>query len=300
MKAVVLHEIDNLDSLTDDEVPAPTIGRDELLVQAHAQAVDPVDYKIAAGMLGSETPLILGSTVAGEVIAVGEAVTDFKVGDRIAAQVRGGANYAEQVAVPTHFAAIIPANVSYVDAASVVLGGQTALQAINRGLNVSAGQKVLIHGGPGAVGYVAVQLAIAAGAEVATTASGWGAEMLRQQFPNVQVFDYRADDFTTSLHDFDGVLDTVGADQVLADSYKILKPSGKLASVVARQSDDSRFVRLINKPEGANLQVLFSKLADGTLRTVIDSTLPLNAENVRIAYAKIKAGGLHGKLVFTD
>lgn len=300
MKAVVLHEIDNLASLTDDEVPAPTIGRDELLVQAHAQAVDPVDYKIAAGMLGSEAPLILGSTVAGEVIAVGEAVTDFKVGDRIAAQVRGGANYAEQVVFPAHFAAIIPTNVSYVDAVSVVLGGQTALQAINRGLNVSAGQKVLIHGGSGAVGYVAVQLAIAAGAEVATTASGWGAEMLRQQFPNVQVFDYRADDFTTSLHDFDGVLDTVGSEQVLADSFKILKPSGKLASVVAHQSDDPRFVRLINKPEGANLQVLFSKLADGTLRTVIDSTLPLNAENVRIAYAKIKAGGLHGKLVFTD
>ena len=86
MKAVVLHRFNDLDSLTDEEVPTPVIGRDEVLVQAQAQAVDPVDYKIAEGMLGGQVPMILGSTVAGEVIAVGEDVTSVNVGDRVAAR----------------------------------------------------------------------------------------------------------------------------------------------------------------------------------------------------------------------
>lgn len=299
MKAVVLHRFNDLDSLTDEEVPTPVIGRDEVLVQAQAQAVDPVDYKIAEGMLDGQVPMILGSTVAGEVIAVGEDVTSVNVGDRVAAQVRGGANYAEQVAVPVHLAAIIPATVSYEEAVSVVLGGQTAYQVIERGFNLQAGQKVLINGGSGAVGYVALQLALAKGAEVATTASGWGADMLRQQFPKVQVFDYKQDDFTTVLHDFDAALDTVGSEKVLADSAKILTSTGKLVSIVAHQADDPRFISLINKPAGENLAHLFAGLADGSLRTIIDQTLPLNASNVKTAYDRIKRGGLHGKVVFT-
>jgi NADPH:quinone reductase-like Zn-dependent oxidoreductase len=299
MKAVVLEQFNDLSSLVDTEVSEPVLGMDEMLVATKAVAVDPIDVKISGGARGGQTPMILGSSVAGEVIAVGRGVKKFKVGDRIAANVRGGETYAEQVAVAEHLAAHVPDAVSYAEAVSVSLSGQTALQAVTRGMNVKAGQHILVHGAAGAVGFIAMQEALDLGATVAVTASGWGADMIRERFPQVQVFDYHTDDYTQSLEDLDAVFDTVGTDQVLRDSYKVLKSRGTLVSIVARSSSDPWFKHFFNQPDGANIQQLVDNLADGSLQTIIDSELPLSAANVRKDYERLEAGGLHGKLILT-
>ena len=125
MKAVVLKKLGDFASLTDETVPDLKVTPDAILVKAHAVAVDPIDIKIGSGSRGGSTPMILGSSVAGEVIAVGRNAHDFTVGDRIAANVRGGETYAEEVLVPARLAAHIPDDVTYASAVSVVLGGQT-------------------------------------------------------------------------------------------------------------------------------------------------------------------------------
>ena len=240
MKAVVLKKLGDFASLTDETVPDLKVTPDAILVKTHAVAVDPIDIKIGSGSRGGSAPMILGSSVAGEVIAVGRNVHDFKVGDRVAANVRGGETYAEEVLVPARLAAHIPDDVSYASAVSVVLGGQTGYSGIVRGLQVKAGQNVLVQGGAGSVGLMAVQTALDAGAKVSATAHGWGLDFLREKFPQVTAFDYKTDDITANGAIYDAVYDTVGSEKVLADSFAATKADGHVLSIVARSHRDPR------------------------------------------------------------
>lgn len=299
MKAVVLKKLGDFASLTDETVPDLKVTPDAILVKTHAVAVDPIDIKIGSGSRGGSAPMILGSSVAGEVVAVGRNVHDFKVGDRIAANVRGGETYAEEVLVPTRLAAHIPDDVTYVSAVSVVLGGQTGYSGIVRGLQVKAGQSVLVQGGAGSVGLMAVQTALDAGAKVSATAHGWGLDFLREKFPQVTTFDYKVDDITANGAIYDAVYDTVGSEKVLVDSFAATKTDGHVLSIVARSHRDSRFVHFFNQPTGETVQTLLNGLSSGRFMAVVDSELPLNADNVRLYYARLEEGGVHGKLVLT-
>lgn len=120
MKAVVLNRLGDFDSLVDAEVRDLKVSADGILVKTRAIAVDPIDIKIGNGSRGGRDGMILGSSVAGDVIAVGRNVRGFKVGDRLAANVRGGETYAEEVLVPERLAAHIPDNVTYAAAVSIV------------------------------------------------------------------------------------------------------------------------------------------------------------------------------------
>ena len=299
MKAVVLKKLGDFASLTDETVPDLKVTPDAILVKTHAVAVDPIDIKIGSGNRGGSAPMILGSSVAGEVVAVGRNVHDFKVGDRVAANVRGGETYAEEVLVPTHLAAHIPDDVTYASAVSVVLGGQTGYSGVARGLQVKAGQNVLVQGGAGSVGLMAVQTALDAGAKVSATAHGWGLEFLREKFPEVTTFDYKTDDITTTGAVYDAVYNTVGSEKVLADSFAATKADGHVLSIVARSHRDPRFVHFFNQPTGETVQTLLDGLSSGRFMVVVDSELPLNADNVRLDYERLQNGGVHGKLVLT-
>ena len=300
MKAVVLNRLGDFDSLVDAEVRDLKVSADEILVKTHAVAVDPIDIKIGNGSRGGRNGMILGSSVAGDVIAVGRNVRGFKVGDRLAANVRGGETYAEEVLVPERLAAHIPDNVTYAAAVSVVLGGQTGYSGIVRGLQVKAGQHVLVHGGSGSVGLMAIQAALDAGAEVSATASGWGLEMLREKFPQVTVLDYKTDDVAANGAVYDAVFDTVGSERVLAASFKATRPNGHVLSIVARSHRDPRFVHFFNQASGETVQTLLDGLSSGRFISVIDSELPLSADNVRLDYARLQQGGVHGKLILTN
>lgn len=299
MKAVVLKKLGDFASLTDETVPDLKVTADAILVKTHVVAVDPIDIKIGSGSRGGSAPMILGSSVAGEVIAVGRNVHDFKVGDRIAANVRGGETYAEEVLVPTRLAARIPDGVSYASAVSVVLGGQTGYSGIVRGLQVKVGQNVLVQGGAGSVGLMAVQTALHAGAKVSATAHGWGLDFLHEKFPQVMTFDYKTDDITANGAVYDAVYDTVGSEKVLADSFAATKADGHVLSIVARSHRDTRFVHFFNQPTGETVQTLLDGLSNGRFMAVVDSELPLSADNVRLDYERLQNGGVHGKLILT-
>jgi NADPH:quinone reductase-like Zn-dependent oxidoreductase len=298
MKAIVLNKYDDLNSLQEVEISKPQINTNEVLVENHTVAVDPVDRLISTGrFMGGNLPTILGSSLAGTVVEVGTNVSGFKVGDRVAANYRNGHTYAEFVSVPENLLAHIPDSISFSDAVSITLGGQTGLQGITRGLNVQAGQKIVILGASGSVGFIGLQTALNLGAEVFATASGWGLEMLNQNFPGVEVFDYKTEKLSDNLKDIDGVFDTVGNKASVDDAFSVLKPDGKFVSVALHQSSDRRFIHLVNNPQGSNIQFILDGIQNGSYKTIVDSVIPLTPENIQLDYSKIEKGGTHGKLV---
>jgi NADPH:quinone reductase-like Zn-dependent oxidoreductase len=299
IRAIQLAKFNDLDSLARVDVADPKVGPNEILVRNHAVAVDPIDWKIATGFRGGNLPMILGSSLAGEVIAVGEGVTDFTVGDRVVANYRSGETYAELASVPVLLAAHIPDQVSFGEAVSIALGGQTGLQGITRGLDVRAGQKVVILGGSGSVGFIAMQTALNLGADVTVTASGWGKALIESRFPAVTVFDYKTEQLAGRVADVDGIFDTVGNVEAGNDALKTLKPDGSLVSVALRDANDRRVSHLVNRPEGRNIQFILDEMAAGHYHTVIDSEVPLTPENVKLDYERSAGGGLHGKLILT-
>ena len=162
-------------ALREAEVPEPVVGEHDVLVRAVAAGVNQLDEKIRTGefrqILPYGTPLVLGHDVAGTVIRVGSKVDAFAPGDVVYARPRDGriGTFAEAIAIDETDVSLAPTSISAVEAASLPLVALTAWQALVERGNVQPGQKVLIHGGSGGVGTVAIQLAKHLGAHVATT-----------------------------------------------------------------------------------------------------------------------------------
>src|ERR1700690_2199225 len=165
MRACVLSHYGGPEGSRLMDIPTPTPGPREILVDVHAAGLNPVDFKFRQGKLRvihrPNLPFVLGNELAGEVVAVGAAVERFRAGDRVFARVakdRGGA-FAEQACVDGEHAALMPRNLDFTAAAAVPLAGLTALQALRDELHVKPGQKILISGGAGGVGTFAIQIA---------------------------------------------------------------------------------------------------------------------------------------------
>jgi NADPH:quinone reductase-like Zn-dependent oxidoreductase len=217
------------------EVPDPTVGAHDVLIQVHAASVNPLDSKIRTGefkmILPYSFPLVLGNDLAGVVVRTGPAVRRFKPGDEVYArppEKRIG-TFAELIAVDENALALKPLNLSMAEAASIPLVALTAWQALVETARLKKGQKVLIHAGSGGVGTLAIQLAKHLGAFVATTTSTSNVEWLKALGADV-VIDYKQQNFESELHDYDVVLNSLGAD-VLEKSLKVLKPGGQLISI---------------------------------------------------------------------
>jgi len=174
MQALILKRY-GADGLHIADVPRPTIGPDEILVRVHAAGINPIDNMIPKGMfkpiLKFDLPAVMGSDLAGTVVEVGGRVSRFQVGDAVYASVfdLGRGSFAEFVAVPERVAARKPANVGFVEAASLPMVGLTAWQAFKERLRLEPGQKVFIPAGSGGIGTFAIQLAKQLGATVGTT-----------------------------------------------------------------------------------------------------------------------------------
>ncbi len=211
--------------------PAPH----EVLVKVHAAGLNPVDYKIRAGILRPVTrfplPIVLGNELSGVVTECGAAVRNFEVGDRVCARVakdRLGA-FAEFAAVDAACVARLPAMLDFEHAAALPLAGLTALQCLRDELGVEAGQHLLITGGAGGVGCFAIPLAKAFGTVVWTTASDAGKELVLRLGAD-HVIDYRREWVPAHARRFDAVLDLVGG-KGLAALFGVLKPGRTLVSV---------------------------------------------------------------------
>ncbi|MCT3058125.1 NADP-dependent oxidoreductase [Leuconostoc citreum] len=298
MYAVEMINYGDLDVLTDTQTAQrPEIKSKQVLVQQHATAIDPYDVKFRQGLMGTDkpTPLIPGSSVSGQVIAVGDEVENFSIGDRVAASTHLK-SYAQYVAVNQSLLAKIPDNVSYETAAATVLGAQTGYQMVTVDLDIQPSESVLIHGGAGSVGSAAIQAARLRGAQtIYTTASSTATAYLQAIDSQVQVIDYRTTALTQALPEgVDVILDTIGGD-TLQQSLNVLKPQGRLVSLV-EDATDQRVQHSYLQSNGQRLETLLGLVSVGKMSIKIAQVAPFDAENMK-QFQTLKH--VLGKLVLT-
>lgn len=329
MKALTFQRYGKSPGLGMTERPRPVPKPDELLVEVHAAGLNPIDNMLMTGafkpVVKLGLPATVGSDVAGVVVEVGSRVTRFKPGDAVFASVfdldRG--TLADYVAVPEAVAAPKPANLDFVQAASVPMVGLTAWQALKERIGLRAGQKVFIPAGSGGIGTFAIQLAKVLGASVATTTSTRNVDFVRGLGAD-EVVDYKQQQFQDMLRDYDAVLGTVKG-EVIEQSVGILKPGGRIASLVgpldaafARTRGlnvllrivfglmSRKILRLAGKrgvaysflfvhPDGGQLAEIGALLESGRIRPVIDKVFPFEQATDALAY--LAQGRARGKVV---
>jgi NADPH:quinone reductase-like Zn-dependent oxidoreductase len=231
MRAVRFHEYGPPTVLVVDAVDRPEPKAGEVLIKVRVAGVNPIDWKFRAGNLKQFMPLTLpytpGLDVAGTVEILGEGVTGFAVGDRVFG--RGAGTYAEFAVAPATTIARIPEGVSFEQAAPLHVGGETAWVGLFDTAHLEAGQRLLVQGGAGGVGAIAVQLGHWKGAYVIATTSAANVEFVRSLGAD-EVIDYTSVNVEDAVHDVDVVLDIVGG-EVTAHSWSVLKPGGLLVAV---------------------------------------------------------------------
>jgi NADPH:quinone reductase-like Zn-dependent oxidoreductase len=235
VKAIRTHEYGG--PLQIHEVADPVAGPGVVVVRNLATSLNPIDPGRASGIMRRifplEFPWTPGGDVSGVVESVGEGVTDFETGDPVFGYSMIGGAYAELIAIESTAIAIRPAELSVEQAAAVAVVGQTATQALQLA-EISAGKTILIHGGAGGIGTLAIQLAHKIGASVITTAQAEQKEALLRLGAD-RVIDYTQARFEEALPPVDIVLDLVGGD-TLARSYALVKRGGIV--VTANQPPD--------------------------------------------------------------
>ena len=245
MRALVLKRYGKSDQTEFADIPKPKLKPDEILVQAHAAGLNPIDTAIPKGtfkpILRFQLPATLGSDLAGVVVEVGSRVTRFKPGDAVFASIfdLGTGALAEFAVVPENAAALKPANLDFVQAASIPMVGLTSWQALKERAQLQRGQKVFIPAGSGGIGTFAIQLAKHLDAKVGTTTSTGNVELVRSLGAD-EVIDYKKQEFEEVLRDYDAVLGTVRGDSLIK-ALRILKPTSTVVSLIG--PPDAAFAR---------------------------------------------------------
>jgi len=225
--------------------PEPTVSLGKVLVTIKAAGVNPADWKIREGKLQQlvslQFPSTLGIDFSGVIKQVGEGVSpDFKEGNEVygqAAVVSGGSGaFAEMALANIEGIANKPKSLSYPEAAGLPLVGVAAWRALTEDIDLSKDQKILIHGGAGGIGSIAIQLAKNLGAYVATTVSANDKPFVQELGADV-VIDYRTQTFEDLLQNYDAVFDTVGGD-TYRRSFKVLKKGGVIVSMLEQPDSE--------------------------------------------------------------
>jgi NADPH:quinone reductase-like Zn-dependent oxidoreductase len=329
MKALTFKRYGKSPEIGFTDVPRPTPKADELLVQVHAASVNPIDNMIPTGLFKAvvkfQLPATLGSDLAGVVVEVGSRVTRFKVGDAVYANIfdQGTGAIAEFAVVPERAAALKPARLDHVQAASIPMVGLTSWQALKERFKLQSGQKVFIPAGSGGIGTFAIQLAKHMGATVGTTTSTGNVDLVRSLGAD-EVVDYKQQAFETVLRGYDAVLGTVRGDSI-EKAIGILKPHGKIVSLVgpldvafarARRLNviltvvfalmsrrimrmakkrDIDYAFLFARPDGDQLEQIGKLVEEGRIRPVIDQVFPFEQAMQALAY--LAQGRARGKVV---
>ena len=310
MKAAIINRYGSPEVFQYTEVEKPQIKSDQMLVKVFASSVNPIDWKTRKGMLkiltGNKFPMILGFDVSGEVIELGDRVTQFKAGDEIYVrldQLPGGA-YAEYAAVSEKAAAAKPTNISHEEAASVPLAAMTALQAFRDEGNLKPGQKVLINGASGGVGIFAVQIAKILAAEVTAVRGSSNVELVKSLGAD-SIIDYKQRDFTKDTAKYDIVFDVVG-NSSLSECKNVLQPNGiyvttqpypgnYLQSFLSQLTPGQKYKVILLKTRASDLAYLKQQIEAGKIRIIIDRTYPLS--EIAAAHTYSETGRAIGKIV---
>ena len=325
MRAMIINEYGENAVFSSKEVETPILESDQVLIKISASSINTVDTMIRnMGKdlpFSPDTPAILGMDLAGTIEDIGENVTDLSIGDEVYGCVGGLADLqgtlAEYVAADSRLIAPKPKNLTMREAAALPLVGITAYEGLKRA-QAKSGQKVLVHGGTGGVGHVALQLAKHFGAEVYATGGaekqmaiieGLGATAINYKTESVQDYVNKH----TNGEGFDVVFDSVGGENMLK-SFEATTLNGQIASTVSLCQLDLSTMHF----KGLSLHVVFmlipmlhdfqreehgkilkdiSRITEaGGLKPLIDEE-QFSLENVGEAYAKLESKRAIGKVI---
>ena len=293
MKAVVLDRFGGADALELRDVPVPDVGPRQVRVRVHATAVNPLDYQIRRGDYPDEVPLpaIIGHDISGVIEEVGSHVSEFLVGDEVYYTPRifvGPGSYAEQHVADVDLVGRKPENLSHLEAASVTLVGGTVWESLVTRAQLTVGETILVHGGAGGVGTIAIQVAKAMGARVIATARTDDREFVRSLGAD-EAIDYASTDAVDAVAELtrgtgvDVVFDTIGGD-TLTRSPLALADGGRVVSIVdiARPQNlieawgkNAAYHYVFTRQNRGKLDSLTALLERGLVTPVIGATLPL-------------------------
>jgi NADPH:quinone reductase-like Zn-dependent oxidoreductase len=306
MKAMQVNKVDQGPRLVLVELQKPEPGLGEILVHVHAAGVTTTElswYPTTHTKSGTERPrAVPGHEFSGVITAIGKGVQDFEVGDEVYGMndwYADGATAEFCITVPQNIARK-PATLSHEAAASVPIGALTSRQGLIDRAKLEQGERVLIHGGAGAVGIYAVQLAHMRGARVITTVSTQDIEFVKRLGAD-EVIDYKASRFEKEVRDVDVVFDAVGGD-TLDRSWGVLKPGGRMITIAAdgEGTTDQRVrdAYFIVEPNQKQLVEIAKQLDAGYLRAFVKTTIPLNEASAAYSGAVRDKRG-HGKIVIS-
>jgi NADPH2:quinone reductase len=302
-------------------------GERDVLVRLEAASVNPADvfFRQLGGYLDSGGPLVLGHDGAGVVEAVGSGVVSVRPGDRVAF-CNGGiggapGTYAEHAVVPERQLAVVPDGLPFETAAALPLIAITAWEALMERAELLPGETVLVHGGAGGTGHMAIQLARDAGAKVATTVSSTEKVRFVEDLGADRAIRYREEDFVAAARDWSGgrgvavALDNVGGETLLR-TYKAMMPYGRVATLMGIAGDDAETTAYNANLSVLNIMMLMpmwygltdrlvaqagivqrvlAMVAEGRVRVHVAETFPLS--RVGDAHRRLEAGGVTGKIV---
>jgi NADPH:quinone reductase-like Zn-dependent oxidoreductase len=322
MKAIWQNVYGSPDVLQVLDIPQPVAGDGEVLIQVRAASLHIGDWHVMTGLpymlrvigFGLRVPNahVRGVDVAGTVSAVGNNVTEFKVGDDVFGTCAGA--FAEYACAAEGNVAHKPANLDYADAAAMPTSSFAALQALRDRGEIKAGQRVLIVGAAGGVGMFAIQIAKSFGAEVTGVCSTSKTEVVRSLGAD-HVIDYTKEDFTRSAEPYDIILD-VGGSRTLSDLRAVLKPSGVLVLIGGEGGGrvlggtgkwihalalspfvSQRLRPLSTVPNKRDLLAVKALIEAGNLKPVIDRAFTLSEVPNAFRYLATRRG--QGKIVVT-
>jgi NADPH:quinone reductase-like Zn-dependent oxidoreductase len=306
-----------------ETIAKPTPGDGELLIKVHAASVNPVEWHMVTGKpyfmrmstgFGAPAYVRVGYDMAGTIEAIGTNVTRFKVGD----EVFGGGNgsLGEYVIVKERNGDIArkPAQVTFDEAAGILIAAGTALEGLREYGRIEPGQKVLINGASGGVGTYAVQLAKVFGAEVTAVCSTRNVELVRSLGAD-HVVDYTKENFTDRKEQYDLIIDNVGNHPFL-DLRRVVKPEGAIVTISGPKTNNffgpitrvvrmkvlepfmsQRLVFFIADIDAPDLEFMAGLMRDGKLKSVIDRRYPLEQAGAAIDY--IGTSRARGKVIVT-
>lgn len=310
MKAVVLGRFGGVDVFELREVPVPAVGPRQVRVRVHATAVNPLDYQIRRGDYADYVPLpaIIGHDISGVVEEAGSHVSEVAVGDEVyyTPKIFGGpGSYAEQHVADVGLVGRKPRNVSHLEAASLTLVGGTVWEAFVTRAQLAVGETILIHGGAGGVGTIAIQLAKAIGARVITTARTDDHAFVRGLGAD-DMIDFTTEDYVDAVaHLTNGrgvnvIFDTIGGD-TLTRSPLALADFGRVVSLVdisqpqnlvEAWGKNAAYHFVFTRQNRGKLDALTNLVERGLVKPVIGAVLPL--ARMSEAHDLLENGGRRG------
>jgi NADPH:quinone reductase-like Zn-dependent oxidoreductase len=303
VKAIQIDRYGDSDVMyVNDKTSLPKPTKEKLLVDVVAAGVNPIDWKIRQGimkdMINLEFPATLGMDFSGVIKQIGEdTLTDLKVGDEVYGQASltngGSGAFAEMAIANNETVAPKPKDLKFEEASAIPLLGVSAWQALVENMKLTNGQKILIHGGAGGIGSIAIQLAKKMDAFVATTVSSDDKQFVLDLGAD-EIIDYKTQNFEELLHDYDAVFDTVGG-ETFRKSFRVLKKENGIIVSMLEQPDtnleskyDVKSIFQFTKVNREHLTQLAEWLSTNKIKIHIEQVFSLEESAKALEYVKEK------------